>query len=110
MFPCTGKSVIRAALHHMRRIFEIFDPIIFETKSPDSPLAEAIRLTNSSGADVPNARIVRPITIGGIQNFFATCPLPSTSISPHQMSEISPSMIKNVESTIPIHPSKRGFV
>lgn len=92
-----------AALHHIRRIFEIFDPMIFETKSADSPLAEAIRFTKSSGADVPNARIVNPITIGGIPNLFAICPLPSTSISPHRTKDTSPKMINILAKNISRH-------
>ena len=110
VFPFTGRSVIKAALHQMRRRFEIFDQMILETKSADSPLAEAIRFTKSSGADVQKARIVNHITIGGIPNLLATCPPPSTSISPPRMREISPRIIKMVERKIPIHHSKRGLV
>ena len=99
-----------AALPHMRRILEIFDPIILETKSADSHLADAIKFTKSSGADVPKARMVSPITMGGIQNFFAICPLQSTSISPHRINDINHNIMNNVESKMPVHHSKRGFV
>ncbi len=45
------------------------------------PLRAALIFTISSGADVPNATIVRPITIGGIQAFLEREPAPLMRIS-----------------------------
>ena len=48
--------------------------------------------------------------MGGIPNFLATLVLPFTSISHHQISEISHSMMKKVARAIPSHQSKIGLV
>ncbi len=88
----------------------MFDQMTFEMRRSDSPLAEAIRFTNSSGADVPKASIVSQITIGGIPNVLAILLLPLTSICPHQISEMSPSMINTAAMIIPRFPSKLGSV
>lgn len=106
----TGSEAIIAAVPPISKILEIFDHTTLEISKAVSPLDEAMRLTNSSGADVPNARIVSPITMGGIPNLLATLLLHHTSISPHHTREMSHRRINNDAKAIPIHPSNKGLV
>ena len=55
------------------RILAIFDPITFPTIASLAGIVfdAAIIVTTNSGAEVPKAIIVRPIRIGGSENFFA---------------------------------------
>ena len=95
VFFWTGSLAIIAAVHHIRRRFEIFDQMTFEIKRSVSHLDDAIRFTNSSGADVQNAKMVSQITIGGIPNLLATLLLHQTNISHHHINEISHNIINN---------------
>jgi hypothetical protein len=88
----------------MSNRLDMFDPITLEIKRSVSHFAEAIRLTNNSGADVPNAKIVSQMTIGGIQNFLATLVLHHTSISHHRINEMSHNIINNAAKAIPHCP------
>lgn len=65
----------------MSSIFAIFDPTTFQIASPVSPFKAEKVFTKSSGAEVPKATIVRPITSGEIHIFFAKLDAPSTIIS-----------------------------
>ena len=106
----TGRAETRAVAHQINSKFEIFDQITLEMSNSASPLAEAIRFTKSSGADVPNANIVRPTTIGGIHILCATLELHPTSISHHQTSDTSHSTMKNDEIITPSQPAKMGSI
>jgi hypothetical protein len=78
---CTRSVLIIADIPRIKRIFTIFDPTIFPMAISVLPLRAALIFTISSGADVPNATIVRPITIGGIQAFLEREPAPLMRIS-----------------------------
>jgi len=62
-----------------RVIFVILLPIMFPIETPTEPLAIAIKLTKNSGAEVANARIVRPTIIGRIEKESAKADVPFTS-------------------------------
>jgi hypothetical protein len=64
VFGFTGMGRIRAVTASTSRTFEIFDPITLYIARSECPLTAPVRLTSSSGADVPMATIVRPITKG----------------------------------------------
>ncbi len=51
-----------AEIPRIRSVFEIFDPIILPNAIPELPFMLASILTTNSGAEVPKATIVRPIT------------------------------------------------
>lgn len=99
-----------AAAQPIRRRFDKLDQITFDINKSDSHLDEAIRLTNNSGADVQNAKIVNQITMGGIPNFLATLLLPHTNISHHRINEINHNTINNAAKTIPHCPWNIGSV
>lgn len=107
---CTGSEAIIAAAHHISNRLDKFDQITFEISKSVSHFDDAIRLTNNSGADVQNAKIVNQIAIGGIQNFFATVVLHHTSISHHQIREISHKIIKKLAKKIHRDHWKMGLV
>lgn len=70
--PCPIVSgYIRPATPRIKRMFEMFDPIALPIARSGLPPTAATMLTRSSGADVPNATIVRPITNGEILSLFA---------------------------------------
>ena len=54
-----------------RAKFAILEPIIFPTARSGLPFKAAWRLTNSSGAEVPNETTVNPITNGDTFKNFA---------------------------------------
>ena len=58
-------------------MFAILLPITFPTARSVFPFAAEKRLTVSSGAEVPKATIVRPITISETLSFFAIDAEPS---------------------------------
>jgi hypothetical protein len=72
-----------AVIHNIRNIFDIFDPTIFQIAIAVFHSNALITFTTSSGAEVPKATMVRPITSPLIQNFFAIELAQSTSISAH---------------------------
>src|SRR3990167_8318224 len=53
---------IQTTMPRMRRMFAILDPIIFPTAMSVTPFNVEEMLTDNSGADVPKATMVRPIT------------------------------------------------
>ena len=71
----------------MRNIFDILLQSMFEIAKSVFLENAAIIFTTSSGALVPNATTVKPITSDDIPNFFATLEPPSTSISAHFISK-----------------------
>ena len=54
-------------------------PMMFPMTISERPSAEATEFTTSSGAEVPNATIVNPITKSDTLFFFANDEAPSTS-------------------------------
>ena len=64
-----------SAVHHkIRRRFEILLPITLEIAKSAFPLMADIILVTNSGALVPKAITVKPITISDIPNFLAIDP------------------------------------
>ena len=90
----TGMGKIRADNPRTRPIFEIFDPITFPKAISGCPLSAALKLTNSSGAEVPSETIVNPTTKVEILNLLAKqtppftkkCPLASRMTKPTRIS------------------------
>lgn len=70
-----------AATPKIRRTFAMFDPMTFHSASSVCHLKPESTFTNNSGAEVPKATIVRPITKGEIPNFFARWEAHTTKIS-----------------------------
>ena len=87
-FACNGYT--RAATPRTSQVFAIFEPITFHSASSVCHLIAESIFTNNSGADVPNATIVKPITSGEIPNLFAKLEAHVTNISAHLMSTINP--------------------
>ena len=73
--------VISADNPRMRRMLTVLLPIIFPIAISVFPLTAAVRLTTSSGADVPKATTVSPMTIVGTPAIFERDPAHLTSIS-----------------------------
>lgn len=73
------------ATPRMRRILAILLPSAFPMASPVFPLKLEMRLITSSGAEVPKATIVSPMTRLEIPYFFAIPADHSTSQSHHLM-------------------------
>jgi len=61
-----------AVIPKMSRIFAILLPTILPNAILLSPFKEAAKLTTSSGIDVPNATIVKPMTSEETPNLFAS--------------------------------------
>jgi hypothetical protein len=77
------------------RILKILLPIIFPRTISVLLFIAAKILTTISGADVPKATIVNPITIFGIFNFFARDDDPSTKIFAPTISGKKPTMTRS---------------
>ena len=71
----------RAAAPNTKRRFAMFEPITFPKAVPVFPPKTAIKLTMSSGADVPKATIVSPIIKDDTPYFLAKAEEPSTNQS-----------------------------
>lgn len=82
-----------AAAPIIRRVFAMFDPTIFPRARSVCPLRAERILTNNSGAEVPKATTVRPITSGGIPKVFAIEEAPPTKIFAPLISKINPIQI-----------------
>jgi len=70
-------------------MFEILLHNIFDIAKSVSQEKADIIFTTNSGALVPNATIVKPITSEEIQNFLATDEAQSTNISAHLISIVN---------------------
>ena len=75
-------GVMAAVMPRISPIFAMFDPMTLPSAIPSLPFIDDVTLTSSSGADVPNATIVIPMTIGDMLNLRAMAIPPSTSQSP----------------------------
>ena len=68
-------------------------PIIFPKTISENPLNEATQLTINSGAEVPKATIVKPITRSGTLFFFAKEEAPDTSQFAPKIRHVNPKTI-----------------
>ena len=68
----------------------ILEPSTLPIAIPELPLIAEIILTSNSGADVPKATIVIPITSGDMRYLRARATPPSTSQSPPKKSIANP--------------------
>ena len=78
------------AIPRIRRMFDMFEPIAFPIARSGLPLRTARMLTRSSGAEVPKAIIVSPITSVDMLNFLAIEDAPSTRRSAPLSNAINP--------------------
>lgn len=86
-------GVIAAVAPRISAMLAMFDPTMLPMLNPGLLAKAACRLTKSSGMDVPNPKIVMPITIG---LSFARCAMlvaPSMSQSPPLTSITNPARI-----------------
>lgn len=74
------------------KIFAILLPKIFPMAIPESPFRLELMFTTSSGAEVPKATIVSPITISEMLNLLA--------VEDAQLTSISAPLIKNTNPRI----------
>lgn len=88
----TARGKIIAETPRIKRVLEIFDPIILPRAIPVDSFQAAIELTISSGADVPKATIVKPMTKFDRPNFLAIEDDPSTKISAPLTKKTNPKM------------------
>lgn len=86
----TTNGAITADVPRIKRVLVILDPIMFPRAIPVLPRKLAKALTINSGADVPKATTVKPITKVEILNFLATEEDPSTTISAPLIKKINP--------------------
>ena len=89
----TLRVVMIEVIPRITSTFIILLPITFPIEIPLLPATAALRLTAASGALVPIATMVSPITSSGTPNFLATAAAPSTKKSAPFMSIIKPIII-----------------
>ena len=77
----------------MSRVLKMLEPITLPTARSGVPFRADIRLTNSSGAEVPAATMVRPITISGTRMSRASFEAPSVIRSAPQITRMIPTTI-----------------
>ena len=78
---CTANGTMTDAIPRISRIFIILLPTTFPTVIPSFPFRAEVILTAASGALVPMATIVRPITSCGMPSRKASAEDPSTNQS-----------------------------
>ncbi len=88
------RDLMQAVSPRIRSMFAIFDQTMFHNTSSLAPLRLPTILTTNSGAEVPNATIVNPITRSDIRSFFASDDAPSTRKSAHLMSITNQSIMR----------------
>ena len=81
VFFLTASGVITEAMPRIRRTLRMLLPTTLLTASSALPLIPAVILMAASGALVPKATIVRPITICGMPSLPARLEEPSTNTS-----------------------------
>ena len=79
-----------AAAPTMSKLLKIFDPTILPKANPVLPFRAETTDVNSSGALVPIATIVRPMTISGMFIFRAMAAAPSVNLSAPQSTAMTP--------------------
>ena len=95
VFFSTGNVAIIEETPRTTRMLKKFDPTTLATLISFWPARDDVILTAASGADVPMATIVRPITIDGTLNFLAMEAAPSTNKSAPFIRKKKP-MIKSI--------------
>ena len=101
----TAIVVITDAKPKMMKMLRMLLPTTFPTVISTFPFKAAVRLTAASGALVPMATIVRPITSCGIPNLSASPDAPSTKKSAPFTNKINPTTSnKNSINTILFSP------
>ena len=91
----TGTRIISAVSPKIIRMFKILLPRMFPMVMPALSFNAAVMLTAASGALVPIATIVSPITSCGIPNLAAIPEAPSTNQSAPFTSIVNPAIIKS---------------
>ena len=81
-------------------VLKILEPMTLPTAKSGVPLRAETRLTNSSGAEVPAATMVRPMTISDMFTLRATAEAPSTRRSAPHSTRTTPAIINNPFSII----------
>jgi hypothetical protein len=95
------KGIIKTAKPNIKKMFDILLPITFPNSISVLPVKWALKEMASSGAEVPKATIVKPITVVGILKFRAKEAAPSTKKSAHLINMAKPTIdriIINVKS------------
>ena len=82
-----------AATPVMSRVLKMFDPTTLPTARSAVPFNADTRLTQNSGADVPTATMVRPMTICGMLMRSASATAPSVRRSAPQSTSTMPAMM-----------------
>ena len=85
-----GRSIITLVIPRMNRILKRLLPTIFPMARSTSPFRAAVTEVMSSGSDVPNATIVRPMILSETPKKSAIPAAPSTAI-----------LLPNIIETIP---------
>jgi len=88
--PLIGIGETSAVAPNTNAILAILEPMALPMARPGAPSNAAIVETNISGAEVPKATMVRPISIGDIPKWPAVAEAPSTKRSALQMSKPKP--------------------
>ena len=104
----TGSLANIAETPRTTRILKKFEPTTLATLISFWPAKEEVILTAASGALVPMATIVSPITIAGTLNFLAIDAEPSTNKSAPLIRKKKP--ISNNKNDIPIPPSLNKII
>jgi hypothetical protein len=99
---CNGAII--AEIPSITSIFTILLPTTFPIVSSELPLIEAKTFTISSGAEVPKATIVSPITICEILNVSASEDAPSTRKSAPLINKKNPKTKSTISNVIGIYP------
>jgi len=92
----TLKGLIKTAKPNIRRMFETLLPITLPNIMSVLPDKCELNEMASSGADVPKATIVSPITTVGIFKFFARDDAPSTKKSAHFINTANPTTARTM--------------
>jgi len=101
---------MQAAIPNIKRMFAMLLPITLPTAKSVFPWIAENRFTINSGADVPNATMVSPMTIGLTPSFFAMDDDPLTSASPPRIRIPRPSKRKRIGTIIRCLKFRMGVV
>jgi hypothetical protein len=94
------KGLITAAMPKATPTLNIFEPIALPTASSGLPFSAEMADEKISGADVPNATIVKPIMRGETPIFRANADAPKTNLSAPQINPINPRTIMTASRNI----------
>ena len=88
--PLIGSGETRAVAPNTKAMLAMLEPIALPMARPGALSSAAMVDTSISGAEVPKATIVRPISIGDMPKWPAVEDAPSTKRSALQMSKPRP--------------------